>query len=127
VLARPPLGFAGAPLAPFGCPLALTGCALGVVFVPFGHLSMSALFLCSLGRGAMYDPYAPVHVLQGFAKSQKTHFSDALGQPDTHKRGQKRARRAPEGPRVAPETLDSYQKGAQAPYRESAKHEKQKR
>jgi hypothetical protein len=47
----------------------------------FGDLSMFALFLCYLGWGGMYDPYTPVHVLQGLANPQKSHFPDALGAP----------------------------------------------
>ena len=89
---------------------------------------MSALFLCYSQWGAMYDPSTPVHVLQGFAKSKKKlTFQTLLGHPGAHKRRQKRSRRAREGPRVAPETLDSYQIGAQAPCRESANNEKKKR
>ena len=42
---------------------------------------MFALFLCYLGWGGMYDPYTPVHVLQGLANPQKSHFPDALGAP----------------------------------------------
>ena len=87
---------------------------------------MSALFLCYLEWGAMYDPYTPVHVLQGFAKPKRLTFQTLLGHPDTHKRGQKRSRRAGERPSVAPETLDSYQNGARAPCRESGKNEKWK-
>ena len=49
-----------------------------------------------------------------------------MRQPDGYKRGQKDLRRAGEAPRVAPETLDSYQNGAQASHRESAKNEKRK-
>ena len=37
--------------------------ALSVQFLCLGDLSMSALFLCYLGWGAMCDPYMPVHVL----------------------------------------------------------------
>ena len=43
-----------------------------------------------------------------------------------HKREKKRSGRAGEGARVAPETPDSYQNGAQAPCRESAKNRKWK-
>ena len=37
--------------------------ALLAIFVFLGDLSMSAMFLCYLGWGAMCDPYMPVHVL----------------------------------------------------------------
>ena len=84
---------------------------------------MSALFLCYLRWGAMYDPYTPANVLQGFAKPTKSHFSDALGAP-RHLEESKRGREERE--RVAPETPDSYQNGAQAPCRESVKNEKWK-
>ena len=68
---RPPAGFPGVLVTPFGVSLALSGCALCVFFAFFGDVSMSALFLCYLRWVAMYDPYTPANVLQGFAKLKK--------------------------------------------------------
>ena len=51
-----------APDALVGVPWRSLG-ALSVLFLFLGDLSMSALFLCYLGWGAMCDPYMPVHVL----------------------------------------------------------------
>ena len=60
----------------------------------------------------MCDLYTPVYVLFRFAKSNnKLTFQTLFGDLG--------------GPRVPPETRDNYQNGAQAPYKESAKNEKE--
>ena len=63
---------------------------------------------------------------KGPPNQKRVTFQTLLGHPDTHKREQKKSGRAGEGARVAPETPDSYQNGAQAPCRESVKNEKWK-
>ena len=42
-------------------------------------------------------------------------YNNCCSDPGAHKRGQKTSRRAGEAPRVAPETLDSYQKAPKPP------------
>ena len=57
------LGSLGRPDALVGVPWRSLG-VLSVLFLCFlVDLSMSALFLCYEGWGAMHDPYTPVHVL----------------------------------------------------------------
>jgi len=63
---------------------------------------------------------------KGSPIAKRVTFQTLLGYPGAHKREQKRSGRAGEGPRVAPETPDSYQNGAQDPCRESAKSDKWK-
>ena len=62
-LAKLPLGFPGPPLTPFWVSPGALWVRSRCFFVFLGNLSMSALFLCYLGWGAMCNPYTPVHVL----------------------------------------------------------------
>ena len=113
-LARPPAGFPGVLVPPFGV-------SPGTLWVR--SLCFFRVFLRCFDVGPVSVLFAvgcdvrSVHACQCFARLQGF-AKPLLGHPDTHKREQKRAGRAGEGARVAPETPDSYQNGAQAPCRE---------
>ena len=113
----------GPPLTPSRVPLALSGCALGAIFVFLGDLSMSALFYAISGGARCAIRTCLCMSCKGSPPQKRLSFETLLRQPDVHKRGQEGLRRAGEAPRVAPETLDSYKNGAQAPCKESAKNE----
>ena len=114
-LARLLLGSLGRSCRPCGCPLALSGCALGAIDVFLGDLSRSALFLCYLGGARCAIRTCLCMSCKGSPPQKRLSFETLLRQPDVHKRGQEGLRRAGEAPRAAPETLDSYKNGAQAP------------
>ena len=106
--------------------LAVSGCALGA-FLCFWEISRCRPCFCAIWYGARCTIHTRLRMFcKGSPNQKRLAFQTLLGHPDTHERGQKRSRRAGEGPGVAPETPDSYQNGAQAPCRESVKRKKWK-
>ena len=123
-LVRLPLGFPGPPLTPLwvspGALWVRSRCYLCVFGRPLDVGPVSVLF--GVGRDAIRTCLCMF--CKGSPSQKRLPFEMLLGQPDRYKRGQKGLRRAGEAPRVAPETLDSYKNGAQAPSKESAKSTK---
>ena len=116
----------GAPDALWGVPWRSLG-ALSVLFSRFFEISRCRPCFCAVWDGARCTIRTRLRMFcKGSPNQKRVTFQTLLGHPDTHKREQKRSGRAGEGARVAPETPDSYQNGAQAPCRESVKNEKWK-
>ena len=101
--------------------------SLSVFFSCFLEISPCRPCFCAIWGGARCTIHTRLCMFcKGSPNQTRLTFQTLLGYPDTHKRGQTRWRRAGEGPRVAPETLDSYQNDAQAPCREAVKNYKWK-
>ena len=100
---------------PWAAPDALVGVpwrslgALSVLFLCFWETSRCRPCFCAIWGGARCAIRTCLCMFCKGSPSQKRLPSEAL---------------AGEAPRVAPETLDSYKNGAQAPCKESAKNEK---
>ena len=122
-LARPLAGFPGVPLTPFGVsPGALWVRSLCFFRVFWRSLDVGPVSFCAICGGARCTIRTRLPMFcKGSSNQKRATFQTLLGHPDTHKREQKRSGRAGEGARVAPETPDSYQNGAQAPCRESVR------
>ena len=115
---------------PWGAPDALVGVpwrslsALSMLFLCFRDTSRCRPCFCAIWGGARCAIRTCLCMsCKGSPPQKRLPFETLLRQPDGHKRGQEGLSGAGEAPRVAPETLDSYKNGAQAPCKESAKNE----